>query len=702
VKRLKLFIIIFFISLSIPLGYFILRTHQSLDQEEVAELRYFADTLFYEMEKEMAEFIRKEEGRAIDDYTDGSKVSSELSNIPTENYILGYFQNNPDGSFQTPIRLKDPLKAGDIEQARVNEIIDELEADNRQFNTKRTETSRQDIAAAEIAVAEPDTVISVKKPEKIIPEKETPSAFAGKYLDLSRSKKQKAYLGQEEKRVEEITARQAQNLAKMGKKMPEMNYAASPAPALEAFDETSGTAFSEADTETAPVEAMEKLEAQQTVVAESRKGEIQEGEIQAADAKEDSKRWRVFADTDSVEGVSKDTTADMMSLDEYDKNFDSATFQIEIDPMQSVFVSENKVVLFRRIVIDNHVYRQGMVILVKEFTNHLLNAYFKNQPMAKFTRLNFSIFDQGKEKIIMEAGATAQFPKFTLSRTFPRPFSFLTARLDCERIPRSEGRKTLNIMLTVMAVVVLLGFFAIYQSARSIIGMSERRSQFVSSVTHELKTPLTNIRMYIEMLEQGIAPNPEREQEYFKILGSESTRLSRLINNVLEFSKLEKKNRQLDLSGGTFEDVIEEVSGIMHEKLRLEGFTLNTEKVPENVRPFIYDREVMVQVLINLIENSIKFGKNEPVKQITLSLAEDNNQMTISLSDTGPGIPKKALKKVFDDFYRVDNELTRTTGGTGIGLALVGKFVKAMGGRVAAKNNDGPGCTISIFLPLKS
>ena len=98
-------------------------------------------------------------------------------------------------------------------------------------------------------------------------------------------------------------------------------------------------------------------------------------------------------------------------------------------------------------------------------------------------------------------------------------------------------------MLVLMTIIIVLGLFAIYQSAKTLVELSERRTTFVSSVTHELKTPLTNIRMYIEMLDQGMAQTPEREQEYFRILGSESSRLSRLINNVLEFSKLEKKTR---------------------------------------------------------------------------------------------------------------------------------------------------------------
>jgi signal transduction histidine kinase len=300
----------------------------------------------------------------------------------------------------------------------------------------------------------------------------------------------------------------------------------------------------------------------------------------------------------------------------------------------------------------------------------------------------------------VEAGPYSKNSDFILNRGFPSPFSFLKATLTCSQIPRSAGRRTLNIMLMVLAVIVLIGLFAIYQSARAIEDLSERRSQFVSSVTHELKTPLTNIRMYIEMLEQGIAKSPDREQEYFRILDSEGGRLSRLINNVLEMSKLERKQRHLDLQTGSLAEVVAEVETVMAEKLKQDGFSLIVQ--PGDIPPFKYDREVMIQVLINLIENSIKFGKSASEHDIHIRTRLEGSHVKIMVSDTGPGIPRQALKKIFNDFYRVENSLTRTTRGTGIGLALVKKFVKLMGGTVTAANNSGPGCTITISLPYRS
>jgi signal transduction histidine kinase len=107
----------------------------------------------------------------------------------------------------------------------------------------------------------------------------------------------------------------------------------------------------------------------------------------------------------------------------------------------------------------------------------------------------------------------------------------------------------------------------------------------------------------------------------------------------------------------------------------------------------------MVQVLINLIENSVKFGASSKVKAITVRLREEGERVRVEVADTGPGIPGRDVKKIFNDFYRAENAVTSAAGGTGIGLALVKRFVSLLGGRVSASNNSGPGCTIVIELP---
>ncbi|MGD9205451.1 MAG: HAMP domain-containing sensor histidine kinase [Desulfobacterales bacterium] len=647
-KRLKILIAIFCVCVSVPLGYFVWQTYCGLAQEEAATLRFFANTLFDEIEQALETLVRREEGRVIDEYNyfmspsghfrDGKDTKrSPLSHLPIENYILGYFQNNPDGSFQTPLAQEGQAVAVDHKDA-----VSQLETANREFNRIRT-TVTDKIAPAPAKVTAPS-------------EQKKGDVFAEKYLDLGRSNKSKAALGQKEKRLEAVTVAQAQNVVR------------------QQADEGAGSP--EPSTVVAPQKRYSRRPAAQSSGANrgfaGKPADELSSEIAASEADATGQAAAVSREAESL--------------------------QVEVAPLQSVLIGGDQIFIFRRIMINQKIYRQGFVLKIRSFLEYLVQTYFRQQPMAGFANLRLQVLDQGQVINMAEAGVAAHDPKLVIQRAFPPPFAFLNATLSSAEIPRSAGRQTLMVMMGVLAAIFLLGLFAIYKSAQTLVDLSERRAQFVSSVTHELKTPLTNIRMYIEMLAQGIAKDTEREQEYFQIIDSEGSRLTRLINNVLDLAKLEKKQRVLDLKPGTFEEVVAEVQTVMQAKLQQEGYSLTFKK--EGMRPFNYDREAMIQVLINLIENSLKFGRAAVRKEIAIRTYEDGRWMKIAVSDCGPGIPRRALKKIFDDFYRVDNSLTQTTRGTGIGLALVKKFIHLMGGHVTAANNPKAGCTVIISLPL--
>ena len=648
-KRLQILILIFCLSLSIPLGYFVVRTYRGLEQEESAALRYFANTLFDRMEQALETLVQLEEGRAIDEYNffmspagryrdSANEERSPLSSLPAQKYILGYFQNNPDGSFQTPL-----TQPGKTIKADRKDAVAQLERANRTFNRLRT-------AATDEITAPPAKVVARS-------EQEQKGVFAGKYLDLTRSQEPKAHLGQKQKRLEKVTVAQAENVVRQEKS----EAVGSPAPAVSSY-------------------------------SKSRSRPRQTGEDARLDTDKNQAARMSVRSAPSLKEAEADAPGEAAPVTRAEDSF-----QVEVAPLQSVFVGADQIFIFRRIMINQKIYRQGFILKVSAFLNYLAQNYFIAQPMAGYANLRLQVKDQGREIGTVEAGKFSRDPKFILERAFPSPFAFLNATLSSDEIPRSTGRKTLMIMGMVLVAIFLIGLFAIYKSAQTIVDLSERRSQFVSSVTHELKTPLTNIRMYIEMLEQGIAKDTEREQEYFQIINSEGSRLSRLINNVLDLAKLEKKQRALNLQQGTFEEVVAEVKTVMQAKLQQENFTLKV--IQENIRPFNYDREAMIQVLINLIENSVKFGQSAVQKEITIRTFQEGQWVKIAVSDRGPGIPPRALKKIFDDFYRVDNSLARKTRGTGIGLALVKKFVKLIGGDVTAQNNPQGGCTIIISLP---
>lgn len=640
-KRLKFFILVFSLAVSIPLAYVTWQTYAGMAQEERAQLSYFSEALFDEMEKDLAELIQQEENRSVEEYQhtlvrDGSPSQpSPLGMIPAQRYIIGYLQNNPDGTFQTPL-------VADMKHIPENyhNLVNQLAEINRIFNRKKFSIP------ASKPVAETKTASPVDQVAQI-EEKKSKVGLADRYISKSLQKTSKEYLGKKEVRTEEITAQQALNVVRQDRTWNEIP----------------------------------------PVAGQASVGREYEAENDAARRQE-----RVIAETPEplVDKDMNQTVGDETS----------ERFQVEVAPFQSVFINIEQAFIFRRIAIRNQIYRQGFVIDVPALLTDLADNQFMTQPLSRFMALRMRVMDHGQDNDVVQFGPKVGSPRFTARRRFPAPFDFLSAALHAEAIPSSPARDPLNVALIILGCVLLLGLFAIYQSARTVVDMSERRSQFVSSVTHELKTPLTNIRMYIEMLEQGIAATPEREQEYLHVLGAESVRLSRLINNVLELAKLEKKQRRFQYQEGNLDDVFSELKLIMSQKIKQEDFTLEIEvgQVPY----FVYDREVLTQLLVNLMENSIKFGKHAQQRRIIISAGPVDDHIRIALSDTGPGIPRRALKKVFNDFYRVDNELTRTTGGTGIGLALVKKFVTAMGGKVQAVNNTGPGCTIILHLPRQS
>jgi signal transduction histidine kinase len=607
-KRFKLYILLFCLALCLPLSYVIWRTYAGVAQEERAQLRFFAESLFDDMERELAELVRREENRAVDHYhhpPPGAMASAAdfpLATPPAQSFILGYLQNNPDGSAQLPL-------AADLQQVpeAYRAMVDELQEANRLFNGKRYALPDSGDTPQPVPVA--DTAPPAPEP---MPRKD----FAERYRAPSERQTSKTALGQQSVRKEEITPRQAARLTQAE------SYRAQEPPAPPAS---------------------------------------------------------VIAPHTAPEAV-------------------AGRFQVEVAPLQPLLLDTQRLFVFRRVVIADQVFRQGFVLDIQAFLNHLARNHFTPHPMADFTHLRLMTLHRDTPLPVFTSGAQGIDGSPVATRIFPAPFQLFSAAVLGDKVPPSTTRGHLNVALAGLTTVMLLGLLAIYHSVRAVVDLSERRSRFVASVTHELKTPLTNIRLYAEMLDQGIAATPEREHAYLGIIGSESARLSRLINNVLELSRLENRQHCLHLQPGRLDEVLSEVQAVMAPKLEQEGFQLEvrTEAIPD----FKYDREAMIQILINLVENSIKFGHDALQRQITIHVRRYEANVQVVVQDSGPGIPRRDLERVFDDFYRVDNALTRNTSGTGIGLALVRKLVQAMGGRVSAANNQGPGCTITITQPL--
>ncbi len=221
---------------------------------------------------------------------------------------------------------------------------------------------------------------------------------------------------------------------------------------------------------------------------------------------------------------------------------------------------------------------------------------------------------------------------------------------------------------------------SLWRTAREQIKLAKKKDDFISAVSHELRTPLTTIRMHTEMLEKGWIKSEDKRSEYYSTMRQESERLSRLIDNVLDFSRIQRGRKKYNFKLGDINHCIGDVVDMMTPCATKAGFTVEKDFAP--VAQFAFDPDAVMQIVINLLDNAIKYANNADEKVIHVRTECDNGYVLIEVEDHGPGVPRLQRQKVFDEFYRCADESRRETTGTGLGLALVKRFAQAHNGFV--------------------
>ncbi len=247
--------------------------------------------------------------------------------------------------------------------------------------------------------------------------------------------------------------------------------------------------------------------------------------------------------------------------------------------------------------------------------------------------------------------------------------------------------------------VTSFGAYLLWRDVRREVQTAEMRSQFVSSVSHELKTPLTAIRMFAETLSLGRSRNPESHREYLDTIVNESERLTRLLNNVLDFSKIESGRMTYRLKPVYPSEVIQAAAKTMQYPLSQQGFNLNLE-IEEGLPAVRADRDALEQAVLNLLSNAMKYSGDS--RDIELRLEVRDGYAVIQVADHGLGIDPQEHKRVFEKFYRVRSDENDRITGSGLGLALVDHVVKAHGGPIEIESRPGKGSTFSICLPMEN
>jgi len=265
-----------------------------------------------------------------------------------------------------------------------------------------------------------------------------------------------------------------------------------------------------------------------------------------------------------------------------------------------------------------------------------------------------------------------------------------------EEVVRERGRRHLFLTGGLVAVLVL-GLFATIRGAAKERELARLKSDFVSTVSHELKTPLTSIRMFAEMLQQGVAgEDRDRERRYHEIIVKESERLGLLIANLLDYAQIERGtrryNRKPEPAGQLAEEAVTTFA-----RLR-EGEGQPVELVAGDAPIILVDREVTVQALLNLLSNAAKYGGNGQPVEVSVARRADG-QVAMSMRDRAPGIPRSEHERIFREFYRAPAAYTAGVEGTGLGLALVKRHVEAQGGAIELDSEPGRGATFTLVFP---
>jgi len=234
----------------------------------------------------------------------------------------------------------------------------------------------------------------------------------------------------------------------------------------------------------------------------------------------------------------------------------------------------------------------------------------------------------------------------------------------------------------VTAVFIAMGLviFSLWRAMRAQVKFAEQKDDFISAVSHELRTPLTSIRMYAEMLDKDWVKSKDKAQEYYKGMRQESERLSRLIENVLDFSRIQKGRKKYSFVLGNLNECVTNVVEVIRSYAAEAGFAIKLEL--GKIEPLTFDADAVTQIVVNLLDNAVKYARNAEDKTITVRTQSQGRFVVIEVEDHGPGVPHKQRDKVFDVFYRCEAEATRQTKGTGLGLALVSKFAQAHNGFV--------------------
>ena len=679
-NRLRIWITLFFFALAVPTAMLVNHAWSQLKWEAYYRQRLMAEELAARIDQAFAGIINREAGRAFTDFAflnvAGDPAANFLQRSPLSAYpvnqdvpgLIGYFQVDAQGVFSTPLL---PV----IENQSLDYGVSEQELQERRTLQEDIRRILSDNSLVQGdpgtgSTAGPDTGETLPENEMPLLLRESASAPAPDiaYADLDDNAdaglSAQAAFDQLEQKSAGNNPNNAFGIARVEDLELEEAYAGDP------LDVSAERSINRFEASSSPLER--RLRKEQSVLPER-----------------DDDAVSTRASRDRV-------TASELRI---------SIFESVVDDFDLSLLNSGHLVLFRKVWRDDQRYIQGALLNREHFINDVITQNLRGTAVSGTTDL--TVAHDGN---VMSVYAAAQdgstvygvedlSGELLFQQRLSAPLDDVELIFSVNNLPPGPGG---NIILWLTAIFLLIlssGCYLLYRLGLGQISLARQQQDFVSAVSHELKTPLTSIRMYGEMLREGWAEE-SKKKSYYSYIHDESERLTRLINNVLQLARMTRRELQLDCRPVTVDVLLDTVRSKVASLVERAGFTLEIQCDTETGRRAIdVDIDCITQILINLVDNSLKFAAKSERKQICISCQVlPGTDLQIAVRDYGPGIAGAHMKKIFRLFYRPENELTRDTVGTGIGLALVKQMVHAMHGSIDVVNMD-PGAEFRLVFP---
>ena len=713
VERLRLLFLLFFLTLAIPSLVLSWKAYEQLRWESFHQYQQEAQSLAKQIDQRLAQVIAKEEARADTDYTflvlagnpeAGFIQRSDLSKYPVQSElpgIIGYFQVDNSGAFSSPLLPQESNQSAlygitpeeQVQRSELEFRVRTILGQNQLVSSAVAQPALDD-ELAELKVSGLDAAGVLVESEEEAPAERPQTSTTTSSVVASESAP--------EPQIEQLAGSIERNLSDMSansalEKGSSAPTAAAPKKQMEPSSKLDFGSLQSAEVQEKISRDIGKLEQYQSSgyrAREKRKSAVNEAKSNAAKRVSRLEQNYIPQQLASIDDNSEgDGRAIEINL-----------FQSELEPFKFSLLSSGHLVAYRQVWRNNKRIVQGAVLSAETFFHSVVNEIYLESPIRQVASLNIAY---GEQILKTYFGSQARYLKRSPSlqgeqlfeATLSEPFNQIALIFNVTQMPAGAGASFIVMVAFSLMVVLVLGTFLLYRLMVKQMKVAQQQQDFVSSVSHELKTPLTSIRMYGEILKQGWMSDEKRE-EYYDYIYNEAERLSRLISNVLQISKVNRDVLELELKSIEISELISLINSKIDSQIKQSGFNLKLD-VPEEVESLKISADVdaLIQIVINLVDNALKYSVNAEEKEVVLSVSRDKkNNVRVSVRDYGPGVPKDQVKKIFQLFYRSGDELTRECSGTGIGLALVKELANAMGAEVSVANHQ-QGAEFSILFP---